>query len=790
MPCCCNLSLLQIYKVIILFFETIVFIQLFICSYLAFIGIVYLTFSLLFYEWISLITKDFYIVFISILANLSDFGFFFFLSVFFVTILPNAKDIQKLIKSFIIFLFNKIIANRNSTELIKKLVLTVCFIVILSILLAIISFLCIAMTKWLFEVSVTIECIFLILYFLFPIISLIKKSIRPDESEFSPIDDDQDDNSQNNQNENKFLSTIINVYNIFSLYKGMFDNTYGNIRFYNHQLLYKIIIIIIISILQLYSLIYPLITGSISLTNFFIFLISKAMFIIVIFSYNIIDMIFNFKRVLFTLKKDRSNQSDDKIEFNMFTITYFCVIIFYALIIVAVLLIYCLSKMNIFPSIKNAIYIDNQQYWFKLNKFMRLPHEGFCSIKAINNDLLKTEDYAMLTTLPRLYGSTDDGKCFIKPSMRGLFNSTMKYIFGKDYENDGIDIYCKKLVHNIILVITSDKLMNQTLKQFSDPEKFIFLHKKPKIINSNYFDQCQFKNLSKEGENLLTIYKDCVSKKGTPNCENEWDNFTQYYWPNYFSDDYADLPGFERYQMTIDKSMIFQPSFISNDGQKYAGLHYIVGGSSEDEWGVKTFVEAYGRNKMYNLLKQLPFIDDTGGIFLNSLIKLDLFNKFIFYSNDGSAKEMTELLHLFSQFNFSHQFLYAIGHSILGNYFKGLSYTTDIRGIVFESSVGLKNVNTIPFSKITLIHSNNNIKNIYSKSAIISSDDSHCNFNGILPSRYYFPSVYDTACLTAITCSETMKYVPFCEQVLNQNGRDPIKEFNKSFNAYMNFVAN
>lgn len=70
----------------------------------------------------------------------------------------------------------------------------------------------------------------------------------------------------------------------------------------------------------------------------------------------------------------------------------------------------------------------------------------------------------MLTTLPRLYSTTNDGKCFLKPSMRGLFNSTMKYIFGKNYENDGILIMCKKQAHNLYLVLSSEKILNQTLQ--------------------------------------------------------------------------------------------------------------------------------------------------------------------------------------------------------------------------------------------------------------------------------------------------------------------------------------
>ena len=73
----------------------------------------------------------------------------------------------------------------------------------------------------------------------------------------------------------------------------------------------------------------------------------------------------------------------------------------------------------------------------------------------------------------------------------------------------------------------------------------------------------------------------------------------------------------------------------------------------------------------------------------------------------------------------------------------------------------------------------NQITNVYSTGNFLIEKDDNCNENGVLPERYYLPNVYDTACLTAITCSKTMKYVPFCKQILSVN------EFNKSFEAYL-----
>ena len=72
-----------------------------------------------------------------------------------------------------------------------------------------------------------------------------------------------------------------------------------------------------------------------------------------------------------------------------------------------------------------------------------------------------------------------------------------------------------------------------------------------------------------KGNNLLKQYKECVSEKSEERCENEWDNFTQYYWTHSFTDSYVGIPGFERYQITIDSNSIFQPSFFSTAFLKF-----------------------------------------------------------------------------------------------------------------------------------------------------------------------------------------------------------------------------
>ena len=139
----------------------------------------------------------------------------------------------------------------------------------------------------------------------------------------------------------------------------------------------------------------------------------------------------------------------------------------------------------------------------------------------------------MMTTLPRLYSVTKSGKCYIKPSMRGLFNTTMKYIFGKDFEDQGIEIFCTKLSHDVTLVIRSEKNLNKIIKSYSDIDNNItILQKQFNIINKDYFKEHPIGKLNEEGQNLYEKYNECISKNMS-DCENEWDVFTQFYLAKY-----------------------------------------------------------------------------------------------------------------------------------------------------------------------------------------------------------------------------------------------------------------
>ena len=472
---------------------------------------------------------------------------------------------------------------------------------------------------------------------------------------------------------------------------------------------YKIISYLIIIGLQAYITIYLPITEKLSAGSICLFVFVKILFLFGILEFNFIDIIVNFNKRYKNIISLKGK------------IVHVVVIVLYAILLSFFIAIYFYSKKVIFPAIKSAKYFQNDEIWYKFNQNQTISPEGFCFNQAQKDGTFHTEDFAMLTTLPRLYGVNDDGKCFIKPPKRGLFNTTMKYIFGKDYEKEGIIIMCKKITHFPVLVITSDKIKNKTLSYFSDDRDIKFLENQFEIENKNYFENLKIEELPIEGKNLFESYQYCVKIKGSEKCENEWDLFTQFYWPYMYEDDFVDIPGFERYQINIESNMKIQPPFVTGDEKLWAGTHYIVGGGYEDRKDVGFLIETIGRQYIPKLFDNvLPF--------------------YSFYS--------------------------------------------DIQGITFEAADGENNINFISKSKLKT-SSYNQIINIYSKDSIFTGFDKNFYINGMLPKRYMFPNVYDTACMTAITCSETKKYVPFCKQVLSQNANTSEEEFSTSFNAYL-----
>lgn len=114
------------------------------------------------------------------------------------------------------------------------------------------------------------------------------------------------------------------------------------------------------------------------------------------------------------------------------------------------------------------------------------------------------------------------------------------------------------------------------------------------IKNTNYFENFKTDQLPAEGKQLYEAYNQCVQVKGSANCEEEWESFTQYYWPTMYKDDFADIKGFERYQIFIDPRTIIQTSFITDDGKFW---------SYEDTWEIGFFIETTGRNYAPDILE-------------------------------------------------------------------------------------------------------------------------------------------------------------------------------------------
>ena len=59
----------------------------------------------------------------------------------------------------------------------------------------------------------------------------------------------------------------------------------------------------------------------------------------------------------------------------------------------------------------------------------------------------------------------------------------------------------------------------------------------------------------------------------------------------------------------------------------------------------------------------------------------------------------------------------------------------------------------------------------------ITGNDDDFSTNGMMFNHFSNPNVYDTGCQVSVMCSRTTKYIPFCQQVLNQGGDDPIEKF-------------
>ena len=107
-------------------------------------------------------------------------------------------------------------------------------------------------------------------------------------------------------------------------------------------------------------------------------------------------------------------------------------------------------------------------------------------------------------------------------------------------------------------------------------------------------------------------------------------------------------------------------------------------------------------------------------------------------------------------------------------------------GVAFESAETDSNLifkmdflNQKPFNSFI------QFTNVFSSKFYAAGNDRSCTDNGVLPSKFSFPNVYETACQVAISCSETFKYVPLCKQVLAHDAESSEVKFKDSFNAFL-----
>jgi len=453
--------------------------------------------------------------------------------------------------------------------------------------------------------------------------------------------------------------------------------------------------------------------------------------------------------------------------------------------------VYVMKKAQ--PDITKLKYVNNASIWDRNNLNFNVP--GFCKASSYTKSGLTLDDFAVLLTLPRLYSINSSGKCYIKPKMRGVFNSTMKYVFGPNYQDQNITIICYPEAHYPYLVLTSDVFDDQILQSHTNLQNYSSNRQFP-VESSDYFD----KPLCSDGiaSDSCKILKKCI-EAGTSTCDDEWENYTNNYWSEYNGS--LDNPkGLEQYQYTFDQynangidnilniehdHSIIHPKFISDNGTKISGLHIVIGDSFRDVWGYGYLFENIFRVYIPNLFEQLIPLYSTTVNYLNRVYSvLCEFLYGFFFVQTLSYNEMVGFSDLMRRFDFDHNSVFMVGHSISGTTVKEFSYVSNFSGIAFEATKGLNyasfrlSENYQKTDKYTQL-----IANIFGAKFILSGMDDDFAINGKLPRLFYNPNVFDNACLVAATCSETRKYIPFCQQVLNQGGADPIKEFNKIIEA-------
>jgi hypothetical protein len=583
--------------------------------------------------------------------------------------------------------------------------------------------------------------------------------------------DKAEDTIKDNQACNKYFK-MARSFNMFGNKEFEKDNRYCN-------LYYVIILSVLVLIGQIYKIFeMPFEEGStvIAIISF------RIIFLYCALDYNIYDSIINFKRT----KKVIGPKGH---------IPLYIMYAVYVVGLISSIIAIIFIRVNKMPDISNIKFIENNETWTDYN----ITHSyipDFCKATARADSIYSVEDFAFMTTLPRLY-KVDGNKCSINPKLRGVFNTTMKYIFGKDYKDQGIKIYCYTGTRYPYLTITSDRLfeeVNSTITNHSDFEIYYEYNTSSPIPYFDVDSLCSDNYASTECESL----KNCINETGGGDCEGEWEEYSNKYWEEYPNES-LNIDEFSDYEITVpiyeseenineSEQFSFKPRLVSlsDNETNVTGQHFIVGGGYEDTWGYSFLTEVFVRTYLPLIFGSIIPFCSIYEIMTPMLFKASEFMAGLFFGIIRKQQlEYYKINSLLDRFKFNETSIYTIGHSVSAASMKGIGRIIRIPGITFETQttkslyIGFDGIgNNVGSSRV----------NVYSMGMMLSAFDNLYAINGKLPKLFFNPNVYDTACLTTVVCSPTTKYVPLCKQVLNQSEDEPENTFQKILVAYNSFI--
>lgn len=170
------------------------FLDTFVFLYFTFCGFFFLTIDLFIYSWLSIFTKEPLQIFLSILANFSDFGLFFALSLLtFSSIKLYSILINNTMDQFIIFLKTVHNTNKRDRNISKK------FFFLFASIVSHVFFLFV-IYKWIFYAAIVYEAIYLLITLSFVRIIIIKITKNESTEDISSNSESIDFNFINDYN--------------------------------------------------------------------------------------------------------------------------------------------------------------------------------------------------------------------------------------------------------------------------------------------------------------------------------------------------------------------------------------------------------------------------------------------------------------------------------------------------------------------------------------------------------------------------------------------------------------